>query len=96
MSTACQLRENVVSICDPLGMVLRAIEQADEVLEGVPCKIDDYHPLPESDEDLRRAAALMKQAIDLLRTVRAAELPRYLAWDAAQCATVPRSPEAPR
>lgn len=57
-----------------------ASDEAAELIAGLPGGDNGYELTPESDQELRQAAALLEKAAELLQRASERECPRYSAW----------------
>jgi hypothetical protein len=82
-SAAYSSGQIIVGPCSPWEAVSDALSIADGLLLEIP-GWDGYERAPETEQDLRDAAAAMQKAIALLRQAEAREDPRYWASEAAR------------
>jgi hypothetical protein len=75
------MRTDVAETCSPWQQVADAIRRASALIDQIPGR-DSYQCAPETDLELRAAAALVQRAMLYLRAAAAREAPRLEAIDA--------------
>ena len=75
------MNTDVVETRSPWQQVADAIDRAAGLIEQIP-RSDSYHCAPETDLELRGAAALVQRAVLYLRAAAAREAPRLEAIEA--------------
>jgi hypothetical protein len=66
----------MVDICSPWQQAADASDRIEELLTDIPA-LDGHELLAETQAELREAAVLLHQVIDLLAKASAREVPRY-------------------